>query len=81
MPDDSERNLKELLGEEVEELALQQVEEIPETLPVLPVRGAVLFPGAIMPILVATDSSLRLVRAVLEGDGLLVVTAVKDVTG
>ena len=78
MPDDSERNLKELLGDEVEELALRQIEEIPEVLPVLPVRGAVLFPGAIMPILVATDSSLRLVRAVLEGDRLLVVTALKD---
>jgi ATP-dependent Lon protease len=78
MPDDSERSLKELLGNEVEELALQQIEEIPEVLPVLPVRGAVLFPGAIMPILVASESSLRLVRAVLEGDRLLVVTAVRS---
>jgi len=78
MPDDSERSLKELLGDEVEELAFQQIDEIPEVLPILPVRGAVLFPGAIMPVLVASDSSLRLVRAVLEGDRLLVVTAVKD---
>ena len=78
MPDDSERILKELLGDEVEELAFQQIDEIPEVLPILPVRGAVLFPGALMPVLVAKDSSLRLVRTVLDGDGLLVVTAVKD---
>jgi ATP-dependent Lon protease len=40
---------------------------LPEVLPILPVRDTVLFPGAVLPLTVGRDSSLALVSA-LEGD-------------
>jgi ATP-dependent Lon protease len=40
---------------------------LPEVLPILPVRDTVLFPGAVLPLTVGRDSSLSLVNA-LEGD-------------
>jgi len=40
---------------------------LPEVLPILPVRDTVLFPGAVLPLTVGRDSSLALVNA-LEGD-------------
>jgi ATP-dependent Lon protease len=78
MPDDFDRSLEEILGDDAEELIRRTIDEIPEVLPVLPLRGAVLFPGAVMPVLIATESSLRVVRSVLDSDGLMIVTAVKD---
>src|SRR6202047_2521012 len=40
---------------------------LPEVLPILPVRDTVLFPGAVLPLTVGRDSSLSLVNA-LAGD-------------
>ena len=40
---------------------------MPQTLPVLPVRDTVLFPGAVLPLTVGRESSLALVNA-LEGE-------------
>src|SRR5262245_63480264 len=40
---------------------------LPEVLPVLPVRDTVLFPGAVLPLTVGRESSLALVNS-LEGD-------------
>src|SRR6202521_3474079 len=40
---------------------------LPEVLPILPVRDTVLFPGAVLPLTVGRDSSLALVNS-LEGD-------------
>jgi ATP-dependent Lon protease len=40
---------------------------VPETLPILPVRDTVLFPGAVLPLTVGRESSLALV-ATLQGD-------------
>lgn len=36
--------------------------ELPETLPVLALRNAVLFPGAVFPIIVGRDKSIRLIK-------------------
>src|SRR5215468_2138554 len=51
---------------------------VPETLPLLPVRDTVLFPGAVLPLTVGRESSLALVNS-LEGDEkLLAVVAQLD---
>lgn len=51
----------------------EPVEEpnIPETLSILALRSSVLFPGAITPITVGREKSIRLVREVQAGDGIL----------
>jgi len=45
-----------------------ELPEIPEQLPVLPIRGAVVFPLAMVPISVGQDRSIQLVEEVLKGD-------------
>ena len=59
------------------EAVLSQEEEI---VPVLPLRNMVLFPGVIMPISVAREKSLRLVREQSKNDGLIAVFAQKRKT-
>ncbi len=44
---------------------------VPETLPILTLRSSVLFPGAITPITVGREKSIRLVREVNEHGGIL----------
>lgn len=44
---------------------------MPEILPILTLRSSVLFPGAITPITVGREKSIRLVREVNERNGLL----------
>jgi ATP-dependent Lon protease len=43
------------------------LKDIPTTLPILPVRETVLFPGAVQPLTVGRESSLALLDA-LEGE-------------
>ena len=59
------------------EAVMSQEEEI---VPVLPLRNMVLFPGVIMPISVAREKSLRLVREQSKNDGLIAVFAQKRKT-
>ncbi len=49
--------------------------EIPDELPILPIRNTVAFPGTIMPLTVGREKSLRLLEEVLGGDKLLGVVA------
>lgn len=49
-----------LISEEDEESITMT--EVPETLPILPLRNTVLFPGVIIPITVGRDKSMKLVR-------------------
>jgi ATP-dependent Lon protease len=54
--------------------------EVPETLPVLPLRNTVLFPGVVLPITVGRKKSLRLIKDVYTGSRLLGTFAQKDYT-
>src|SRR6184192_4196816 len=56
----------------------QKVHTIPEQLPILPVRDAVIFPNAVIPLTVGRESSVRLINDVQQGDGMLVVLTQRD---
>ena len=51
---------------------------VPETLPILPVRDTVLFPGAVLPLTVGRESSLSLVNSLSGDEKLLGVVAQLD---
>jgi ATP-dependent Lon protease len=51
---------------------------LPETLPILPVRDTVLFPGAVLPLTVGRESSLALVNSLTGEEKLLGVIAQLD---
>ncbi len=51
----------------------EEIIEVPEVLPVLPLRDVVIFPGMITPLLVGRTKSLASVDAALKGDRLLLV--------
>ena len=53
-------------------------EEIPEELPILPVRNTVLFPGVVIPIMAGRDKSIKLLRDAYKGNDLIGVVAQKD---
>ncbi len=65
-----------LLSAEDEEL--MNAEEIPEVLPVLPVRNTVLFPGVVIPITAGRDKSIKLIREAYQGNRIIGVVAQKD---
>ncbi len=53
-------------------------EEIPEELPILPVRNTVLFPGVVFPITAGRDKSIKLIREAYQGSKIIGVVAQKD---
>ena len=65
-----------LMSEE-EERALTE-SEIPESLPILPLKNTVLFPGVVVPITVGRDRSLRLVKDAYAADKIIGVVTQKD---
>ncbi|NOR75654.1 MAG: endopeptidase La, partial [Draconibacterium sp.] len=54
--------------------------EVPDVLPILPLRNTVLFPGVVLPITVGRERSLELIRDVNKGSKLLGTIAQKDYT-
>lgn len=54
--------------------------EVPDVLPILPLRNTVLFPGVVLPITVGRERSLKLIRDVNSGSKLLGTIAQKDYT-
>jgi ATP-dependent Lon protease len=54
--------------------------EIPDSLPVLPLRGVVVFPAAVVPLLVSRPASVRAVEEVMKGDRILALVAQKNGT-
>ena len=54
--------------------------EVPDVLPVLPLRNTVLFPGVVLPINVGRKKSLKLIQDVYKGSRLLGTIAQKDYT-
>ena len=65
-----------LMSEE-EERKLSE-SEVPENLPILPLKNTVLFPGVVVPITVGRDRSLALVKQAYESDKTIGVVAQKD---
>ncbi len=53
-------------------------EDIPEDLPLLPLRNNVLFPGVVIPITVGRDKSIKLVNDVMQGSKTIGVIAQTD---
>jgi ATP-dependent Lon protease len=53
--------------------------EIPESLPVLPVRDIVIFPYMILPLFVGRDMSVKAIERAMEGDKLILLVSQKDV--
>ena len=56
------------------------VSELPDTLPILALRNAVIFPGTIFPVTIGREKSIRLVTEVEENSGWLGAVPQKDVT-
>jgi ATP-dependent Lon protease len=65
-----------LISEEDEESI--NMTQIPETLPILPLRNTVLFPGVIIPITVGREKSMRLVRDIYQKNKIIGTVAQKD---
>ncbi len=60
------------------ETSVQSVDNIPQTLPVLPLRDVVIFPHMIFPVLVGRESSLRAANHALENNKFIFLVAQKD---
>jgi ATP-dependent Lon protease len=63
--------------EDVEEFN-QRIQTIPEELAILPVRDAVIFPNAVIPLTVGRESSVKLINDVQQRDGMVVVLTQRD---
>ena len=80
--DDTDENMEDFeqaipLMSEEEERALTE-SEVPESLPILPLKNTVLFPGVVVPITVGRDRSLRLVKDAYAADKIIGVVTQKD---
>ncbi len=67
-----------LISDEDEEIITKT--NIPEVLPILPLRNAVLFPGVVIPISVAREKSMKLIREIYKKNKILGTVAQKDAT-
>lgn len=65
-----------LMSEEEEKQLTQS--EVPEELPILPLKNTVLFPGVVVPITVGRDRSLKLVKEAYESDKTIGVVSQKN---
>lgn len=55
-------------------------EELPGSLPILPLKNTVLFPGVVIPITAGRDKSIKLINAANKGDKIIGVVSQKDET-
>src|SRR5690554_1328701 len=53
-------------------------EELPEVLPILPLRNTVLFPGVVIPITAGRDKSIKLIEETNKGNKVIGVVSQKD---
>jgi ATP-dependent Lon protease len=67
-----------LTHRKAEENMAERIPRIPESLPILPVRDTVLFPGAVLPLTVGRESSLALVNSLQAEEKYLGVVAQLD---
>jgi ATP-dependent Lon protease len=75
-PIDEESELIPLMTSDDEEAISREI--IPETLPILPLRNTVLFPGVVIPITATRDKSVKLIKHANSGDKLIGVVSQKD---
>ncbi|MBU3744330.1 MAG: endopeptidase La [Sediminibacterium sp.] len=61
-----------------EDFDLDNTFSVPDTLPILPLRNTVLFPGVVLPITVGRDKSIQAVNEAYAGEKLIGVLAQKD---
>ena len=54
------------------------LEEVPEKLPILPLRNNVLFPGVVIPITLGRDKSIKLIHDAYKGNKIIGVVSQKD---
>ncbi|MFI8379919.1 endopeptidase La [Leeuwenhoekiella sp. NPDC079379] len=73
---DGEADLIPLMTPEDEEEINK--EELPETLPILPLRNTVLFPGVVIPITAGRDMSIDLINEANKGSKIIGVVSQKD---
>jgi ATP-dependent Lon protease len=73
--DDFEQAIPLMSEEEEKELTEA---DIPDSLPILPLKNTVLFPGVVVPITVGRDRSLALVKEAYEGDKIIGVVTQKN---
>ncbi|NNC86638.1 MAG: endopeptidase La [Bacteroidia bacterium] len=74
---DEESELIPLLSNEEEESL--NAEQIPDELPILPLRNTVLFPGVVIPITVGRDKSIKLITEAYKGDKIIGVVSQKNI--
>jgi len=75
--DDAEGgDLFPLFSQQEEKESNKQV--VPESLPILPIRNTVLFPGVVFPITVGRDKSIKLIKDANKGDKIIGVFAQKN---
>jgi ATP-dependent Lon protease len=65
-----------LIADENEEIITKT--SIPESLPILPLRNTVLFPGVVIPISVGRNKSIKLIREIYKKNKILGIIAQKD---
>ncbi|MGB6153926.1 MAG: endopeptidase La, partial [Pricia sp.] len=73
---DEDAELIPLLSPEDEEEMAN--EKLPETLPILPLRNTVLFPGVVIPITAGRDTSINLIKDANNGSKVIGVVSQKD---
>ncbi len=73
---EAEADLIPLMTSEDEE-ALNK-EALPESIPILPLKNTVLFPGVVIPITASRDKSIELIKDANKGDKVIGVVAQKD---
>lgn len=73
---DTDTEFFPLLSSDDEEI--MNSEDVPNDLPVLPLRNTVLFPGVVIPITVGRDKSINLIKDAYKGNKIIGVVAQKD---
>ena len=73
---EAEADLIPLMTTEDEEAL--ELEDLPELVPILPLKNTVLFPGVVIPITVGRDKSIQLIKEANKGDKVIGVVAQKD---
>ena len=75
-PGEEESELIPLMTSDDEEAILK--ESLPESVPILPLRNAVLFPGVVIPISATRDKSVKLIKYANSKNKLIGVVSQKD---